>query len=223
MLLPPHQVLFGSFPIAHCRDPYSVVRYLAERIWPRLHTLLRLKPVAREDEAPARSGQVHGAAASRGWAVASYGGAAASRGGAAASGGGAPALRAGAVHAHTAGGVVEAGGQGKGGGGPPGIREGQLVKGDLHSQGAGGEAGRARGGGIGGGWGVAGELRGGDGGGGDGWSPLGLCEALAARHNWCSRRGGRPDVYRAANWLLRGALAGREGLVLAFLPPVGEG
>ena len=27
------------------------------------------------------------------------------------------------------------------------------------------------------------------------------------------------DVYRAANFLLRGALAGRPGLVLAFLPP----
>ncbi|EFJ49806.1 hypothetical protein VOLCADRAFT_47891, partial [Volvox carteri f. nagariensis] len=26
------QVLFGSYPIARCRDPYAVVRYLAERV-----------------------------------------------------------------------------------------------------------------------------------------------------------------------------------------------
>jgi hypothetical protein len=39
------QVLYGSFPIAHCRDPYTVIRYLAERLWPRLHVRLGLKPV----------------------------------------------------------------------------------------------------------------------------------------------------------------------------------
>jgi hypothetical protein len=42
------------------------------------------------------------------------------------------------------------------------------------------------------------------------WSPLALCEVVAAKHNWRSRRGGRLDVYRAANWLLRAALAGRQ-------------
>jgi hypothetical protein len=68
----------------------------------------------------------------------------------------------------------------------------------------------------------AGRGGGGEGEGGDGWSPVALCEALAGRHNWRSRRGGRPDLYRAANWLLRGALAGRPGLVLGFLPPEGE-
>lgn len=115
------KVLFGSFPIAHCRDPYSVVRYLAERIWPRLQDALRLEPRGAHSEA-----------------------------------------------------------------GPSG------------------EAGA--GGAVGGG---AGE-----------WAPLSLCEALCERHNWRTRQGGRRDTYRAANWLLRGALAGREGLVLAFLPPV---
>ncbi|KAI8470242.1 MAG: hypothetical protein J3K34DRAFT_458942 [Monoraphidium minutum] len=111
----PFPVLFGSFPIAHCRDPYSVLRYLAEHIWPRLQDALALKLPRPE-------------------------------------GGGSD-------------------------GGP-----------EPHS-------------------------------GGGEWTPLALCEALAGRHNWRSRRGGRPDVYRAANWLLRGALAGRPGLVLAFLPP----
>ncbi|GBG00365.1 hypothetical protein Rsub_13124 [Raphidocelis subcapitata] len=120
----PMQVLFGSFPIAHCRDPYSVVRYMAERIWPRLQDSLRLAPRGAQSEA----GRAH----------------------------------------------PEAGRSGEGAG--------------------------------------AGE-----------WTPLALCEALCERHNWRSRRGGRLDVYRAANWLLRGALAGRDGLVLAFLPPAAGG
>jgi hypothetical protein len=54
------------------------------------------------------------------------------------------------------------------------------------------------------------------------WSPLALCEAYAAKHNWRSRRGGRLDTYRAANWMLRSALAGSAGLGLAFLPPAEE-
>lgn len=41
----PPQVLFGSYPIARCRDPYAVVRYLAERVWPRLNVTLGLRCV----------------------------------------------------------------------------------------------------------------------------------------------------------------------------------
>lgn len=51
------------------------------------------------------------------------------------------------------------------------------------------------------------------------WTPLALCEAVAAKHSWRSRRGGRLDTYRAANWVLRAALAGRGGVSVAFLPP----
>lgn len=53
----------------------------------------------------------------------------------------------------------------------------------------------------------------------DDWTPAALVESLAAKHNWRSRRGGRLDVYRAANWVLRAALAGRYGVDVAFLPP----
>lgn len=45
-----------------------------------------------------------------------------------------------------------------------------------------------------------------------------LCEAFAARKSWKSRRGGRLDAYRAANAILRMALAGRP-VVLAFYTP----
>jgi hypothetical protein len=39
------QVLFGSYPIASCRQPYAVVRYLAAASWPRLqHKLALAKP-----------------------------------------------------------------------------------------------------------------------------------------------------------------------------------
>jgi hypothetical protein len=140
------QVLFGSFPIAHCRNPYAVVRYLAERVWPRLQDALRLKPREQQGE-----GGTEGSAGR---------------------------------------GVESAGTQ-----------RGATAEQATRERGDGGGGGRV-GAGAGG-----------------GWSPLALCEALAHRHNWRSRRGGRPDVYRAANWLLRGALAGRPGLVLAFLPP----
>lgn len=42
------QVLYGSYPIAHCRDPYAVIRYLAQHMWPRLHTVLGLKHLDEE-------------------------------------------------------------------------------------------------------------------------------------------------------------------------------
>jgi hypothetical protein len=37
------QVLYGSYPIARCRDPYAVIRYLAAHAWPRLHLALGLR------------------------------------------------------------------------------------------------------------------------------------------------------------------------------------
>lgn len=46
-----------------------------------------------------------------------------------------------------------------------------------------------------------------------------LLEAIAARKRWQARAGGRLDLYRAANWVLRSALAGRPHFVLGFLPP----
>ncbi|GFH16930.1 G domain-containing protein, partial [Haematococcus lacustris] len=41
----PMQILYGSFPIARCRDPYAVVAYLAAHMWPRLHLVLSLTKV----------------------------------------------------------------------------------------------------------------------------------------------------------------------------------
>jgi ribosome biogenesis GTPase A len=122
------QVLFGSFPIAQCRDPYGVVRYLAERVWPRAHQALRLQPLREEDDDEA------------------------------------PAL-------------------GAGGAGAAGAAAGAAAPLPYA------------------------------------WTPLRLCNALAAQRRWRGRRGGRLDTYRAANTILRAALAGRMGLALAFLPP----
>ncbi|GIM03289.1 hypothetical protein Vretimale_8048 [Volvox reticuliferus] len=127
------QVLFGSYPIARCRDPYAVVRYLAERVWPRLHRTLGLRPVTEDEEELKDEG-------------------------------------------------------GRAGKDAAGCGRGQRLSDQQ-------------------------EWRDAD------WTPLALCEALAARHNWRSRRGGRLDVYRAANWILRSALAGRNAVNVAFLPP----
>merc|ERR1712136_675656 len=52
----------------------------------------------------------------------------------------------------------------------------------------------------------------------DPWSPIGICEAYARKRGFF-RRGGRPDPFRAANRLLRDALNGFNGVVLAFAPP----
>ncbi|KAF8066210.1 Gnl1 [Scenedesmus sp. PABB004] len=109
------QVLFGSYPIASCRQPYAVLRYLAEASWPRLHERLGLAPP--------------GAACSP---------------------------------------------EGAAGGGGAEVEE---------------------------------------------WSPWRLAEALAEKRRWVLPRGGRLDTYRAANHVLRAALAGRGGLGLAWLPP----
>lgn len=51
------------------------------------------------------------------------------------------------------------------------------------------------------------------------WSVLQICEELAKKHHWMTHKGGRLDIYRAANTILRNALAGREGIVLKYWPP----
>lgn len=57
--------------------------------------------------------------------------------------------------------------------------------------------------------------------GGSTWSPYGVAEALAVKMNFLSARGGRPDASRAANRILRDALAGKS-VLLAFRPPPDE-
>lgn len=49
------------------------------------------------------------------------------------------------------------------------------------------------------------------------WSPYAICEALALKRSFLTRGGG-PDVSRAANRILRDALAGKN-IRLAFVPP----
>jgi hypothetical protein len=63
-----------------------------------------------------------------------------------------------------------------------------------------------------------GQQEGGGRGGEGAWTPLALCEAFADKHSWRGRRGGRLDIYRAANWILRAALGGKSNVCLAFLP-----
>lgn len=120
------QVLFGSYPIASCRQPYAVVRYLAEASWPRIHTKLGLKKIPDNSDKAAAAFE---------------------------------------------GGLATAA---------------SSSSGETFS---------------------------------DSWSPFELCEALAEKRRWVLPRSGRLDTYRAANWLLRAALGGREGLGLAFMPP----
>lgn len=52
------------------------------------------------------------------------------------------------------------------------------------------------------------------------WSVGEICEAIALRKKWFVTRGGRPDVYRAANWILRSALSGSGAINLVFWPPI---
>ncbi|XP_054157937.1 guanine nucleotide-binding protein-like 1 [Oppia nitens] len=54
--------------------------------------------------------------------------------------------------------------------------------------------------------------------GGDQWSAYDVCEAWAIKRRFFTAKAARPDVYRAANHLLRMALDGRT-LCLAFYPP----
>lgn len=138
------QVLYGSSPIASCRQPYAVVRYLAEASWPRVHTLLRLQqPDTMQQEEQKQQAQEPGAGISKS-SNSSSSTASAAAGSAA------------------------------------------VLDGGTDSS---------------------------------GWSPYSLCEALAAKRHFISPRSGRLDTYRAANWLLRAALAGQHDLGLAFLPP----
>ena len=46
--------------------------------------------------------------------------------------------------------------------------------------------------------------------------------AVAARFGWRYKKGAVLDVLRAANWLMRSALAGRNGVRLALAPPLEE-
>ncbi|GMF44819.1 unnamed protein product [Phytophthora fragariaefolia] len=44
------QILFGSFPIAQTREPFSAVRFIAENCDPHLHEVYKLKPVDDDDD-----------------------------------------------------------------------------------------------------------------------------------------------------------------------------
>ncbi|EGZ25150.1 hypothetical protein PHYSODRAFT_483697 [Phytophthora sojae] len=44
------QILFGSFPIAQTREPFSAVRFIAENCVPHLHEVYKLKPVDEDDD-----------------------------------------------------------------------------------------------------------------------------------------------------------------------------
>ncbi|CAI5727494.1 unnamed protein product [Hyaloperonospora brassicae] len=44
------QILFGSFPIAQTREPFSAVRFIAENCAPHLHEVYKLKPVEKDDD-----------------------------------------------------------------------------------------------------------------------------------------------------------------------------
>ncbi|WIA13963.1 hypothetical protein OEZ85_002531 [Tetradesmus obliquus] len=139
----PMQVLFGSYPIASCRQPYAVVRYLASASWPRLQQRLALsKPgePQQQQQQQQLEVQVHEDANDS--------------------------------ESHTA------------------VNNSSSGSSSVVVQG-----------------------------GADGWSPWMLCEALAEKRHWVLPRSGRLDTYRAANWLLRAALGGQQGMGLAFLPP----
>uniref|UniRef100_A0AAV1THL7 Guanine nucleotide-binding protein-like 1 n=1 Tax=Peronospora matthiolae TaxID=2874970 RepID=A0AAV1THL7_9STRA len=44
------QVLFGSFPIAQTREPFSAMRFIAENCALHLHEVYKLKPVEKDDD-----------------------------------------------------------------------------------------------------------------------------------------------------------------------------
>ena len=154
----PMQVLFGSYPIARCRDPYAVVAYLAERIWPRLHAALGLsRAMLDQDEC---------------------------------------------------GGVGGVGGMGRIGGRTPGSQQHPELGGRVHAAGPAITAGT----------GLCDPASASEQPEEEVWSTEELLSALAHKKNWRSRKG-RLDLYRAANWVLRSALAGRPNTCLGFLPP----
>ena len=53
---------------------------------------------------------------------------------------------------------------------------------------------------------------------GDEWSPFNVCEAYARKKGFLTKKG-VAEAFRAANFLLRDALNGRNGMVMSFLPP----
>uniref|UniRef100_A0A383VR41 Guanine nucleotide-binding protein-like 1 n=1 Tax=Tetradesmus obliquus TaxID=3088 RepID=A0A383VR41_TETOB len=140
----PMQVLFGSYPIASCRQPYAVVRYLASASWPRLQQRLALSKPGEPQQQQQQQQQLEVA-----------------------------------VHEDANASVSQAATNTTGSGSSSVIVQGSA----------------------------------------DGWSPWMLCEALAEKRHWVLPRSGRLDTYRAANWLLRAALGGQQGMGLAFLPP----
>ncbi|KAF4318366.1 hypothetical protein BBO99_00006197 [Phytophthora kernoviae] len=44
------QILFGSFPIAQAREPFSAVRFIAENCAPHLYQVYKLQPVGDDSE-----------------------------------------------------------------------------------------------------------------------------------------------------------------------------
>lgn len=52
------QILFGSFPIAQTREPFSAVRFIAENCLPYLHEIYKLRPVEDDDGGALYSGDV---------------------------------------------------------------------------------------------------------------------------------------------------------------------
>lgn len=157
------QVLLGSSPIASCRQPYAVVRYLAEASWPRLQDRLNLCPHLSTVQEQQQQ----------------------------------PSLMAGSAHTSLPDEQQQ-----------PVQPNVQVVSLQApHSSSSSADSRLA-----------AAVLQGGTD--SSGWSPWTLCEALAVKRHWVLPRSGRLDTYRAANWLLRAALAGQNGVGLAFLPPV---
>jgi hypothetical protein len=169
------QVLFGSSPIASCRQPYAVVRYLAEASWPRLQDTLKLHTyldsvMQQQQQSP-----------------------------------GAPPLQDAASDGELSGKHQQQQQQPQqleqtAVPGVTGSSDGSRVDEAAATAAAVAEGGT--------------DSR--------GWSPWTLCEALAVKRHWVLPRSGRLDTYRAANWLLRAALAGQQHVGLAFLPPVLE-
>lgn len=163
------QVLFGSSAIASCRQPYAVVRYLAQASWPRLQDQLKLHAhLATEQQ---QQQQQHASDLTDHTQP------------------GAQHLQQQKAHQqhHTEGNSDKV------------VPSSDSTKGKDEAIN------------------VAAVLE--DGTDSDGWSPWTLCEALAVKRHWVLPRSGRLDTYRAANWLLRAALAGQHGIGLAFLPP----
>ena len=164
-------MLYGSYPIAHCRSPYKVVQYLAERSWPPLQVALGLGAgisvdnMLPDDLAYADPSSAAGTSSGQ--------------------------QQHQKRQEHQEGGMDE---------GKLQVAEGVACMAanqhGWHAATAADEAGVAA-----------------------TWTAMSLCEGLAKRRQWCNRRGGRLDTYRAANWILRGALAGGKGIGLCFLPP----